>query len=472
LLDDPQVYVDMADDQANNRIDQLVEQLANLVAAMNQDRTGQQGGTAAFALTPGHDGPNEALNWKQRLSQQVWRDGIQPLSLAAGEFHTTSSAVNDFKATMSLKAVVMNWNPLFLIPNCGTSGEEVDLLKHPTKPTVAEITASAQAYISGNQVNSRKAQDNYMCCLTILASCSKNARARLYVDVEEWNLKDGNDEWKPTAPLLFRTLILMATSDNKATEQYYRDMLRNCWNVMVENNYDVIVFNTDFLSNYNELKERGKEWDDAITTLFEVYRAVPDHLFSEYFKTRNEEWLDDKHPDLTVYTLTAKAASKYNYYKQKGTWGEPSPDQKRIIALTGEVNQLSKVNGDLKLAAEAKSKQPAKKLSPKAAPFNPKGTKTKNKKSTKDKQKQKKDEAWKKVPPSAGQPSTKTVDGRTYQWCIHHMAWTIHSSKECKLGKERIAEQSRANSATVASSTTVSEINYLASVAAASHRDE
>jgi len=71
-----------------------------------------------------------------------------------------------------------------------------------------------------------------------------------------------------------------------------------------------------------------------------------------------------------------------------------------------------------------------------------------------------------------GTPFPKTVNGRTYQWCIHHMAWTIHSSKECKLGKERIAEQSRANSATVASSTTVSEMNYLASVAAASHRDE
>ena len=113
--------------------------------------------TVAFALTPGHVRPNDALDWDQKLSQQVWRDGIQPLPLAAGEFQTMSSAVNDFRATMSSKAGVMGWKALFLIPNCGTSGEEVDLLKHPTKPTIAEITASAQEYISGNQVDSRKA---------------------------------------------------------------------------------------------------------------------------------------------------------------------------------------------------------------------------------------------------------------------------------------------------------------------------
>ena len=35
-----------------------------------------------------------------------------------------------------------------------------------------------------------------------------------------------------------------------------------------------------------------------------------------------------------------------------------------------------------------------------------------------------------------------------YHWCEHHMAWTMHSPKECRLGKER--KEEKASSATVA----------------------
>ena len=35
-----------------------------------------------------------------------------------------------------------------------------------------------------------------------------------------------------------------------------------------------------------------------------------------------------------------------------------------------------------------------------------------------------------------------------YHWCERHMAWTMHSPKECRLGKER--KEEKALSATVA----------------------
>ncbi len=64
--------------------------------------------------------------------------------------------------------------------------------------------------------------------------------------------------------------------------------------------------------------------------------------------------------------------------------------------------------------------------------------------------KQKKDEAWKKVPPKKGEKQEKEHGGRTYFWCVHHMAWTMHSPKDCRLGKEQKGENKVANSATVA----------------------
>ncbi len=63
---------------------------------------------------------------------------------------------------------------------------------------------------------------------------------------------------------------------------------------------------------------------------------------------------------------------------------------------------------------------------------------------------QKKDKAWKKVPPKDGEKHEREQDGHTYYWCVHHMAWTMHPPKDCRLGKEQKWENKVANSATVA----------------------
>jgi hypothetical protein len=39
-----------------------------------------------------------------------------------------------------------------------------------------------------------------------------------------------------------------------------------------------------------------------------------------------------------------------------------------------------------------------------------------------NKQCQKKDTAWKKVPPKAGEPLTKRIRNKDFHWCKHHIA--------------------------------------------------
>jgi hypothetical protein len=63
--------------------------------------------------------------------------------------------------------------------------------------------------------------------------------------------------------------------------------------------------------------------------------------------------------------------------------------------------------------------------------------KLKNKKNTSNKKAQKLDEAWKRVAPKEGKPTKKDVGGKTYQWCVHHMAWGVHSAQDCHLGASR-----------------------------------
>ncbi len=43
-----------------------------------------------------------------------------------------------------------------------------------------------------------------------------------------------------------------------------------------------------------------------------------------------------------------------------------------------------------------------------------------------NKHRQKRDAAWKKVPPKAGKPLTKSIRAKDFHWCKHHMAWNVH----------------------------------------------
>ncbi len=153
----------------------------------------------------------------------------------------------------------------------------------------------------------------------------------------------------------------------------------------------------------------------------------------------HEDYLNGKLPTMTHEFLVGMAKSKFNYLRNKGMWGAISHDDDKIVAMTAAINKLK---GQLKLSPQlaAVAEKGNKKK---------KGQKNKNKKDKIDRVKQKKDKAWKKVLPKEGEKQEKEHSGRTYFWCIHHMAWTMHSPKECRLGKEQKGENKVANSATV-----------------------
>jgi hypothetical protein len=118
----------------------------------------------------------------------------------------------------------------------------------------------------------------------------------------------------------------------------------------------------------------------------------------------------------------------------RDVWGAKSPEEERLVALIAELK------GKLKLAPELAKKKKGGKKDKKAGE-----AKVKNKKNTSNKRNQKQEEAWKKTPPKDGEPKEKVSKGKTYHWCEHHMAWGIHSPKDCRLGNAR-KEDSKAPS--------------------------
>jgi hypothetical protein len=258
--------------------------------------------------------------------------------------------------------------------------------------------------------------------------------------------KDFIIEGVECAPLMYKVIMRLATIDSVATTKALRNNLQNLGTYASTVSGDIDKINTEFDKNYSQIIARGATVDDPVGILFEAYKVVPCHNFKTYIHRMQDDYLDGKLPTMSHESLMGLAKNKFNYLKNEGTWGAKSFEDDKIIAMAAAIENLKgqlKLNPKLAKAAEGKDKKEKK-------------GKGKNKKNNADKVKQKKDEAWKKVPPKDGEKKTKEHDGRTYHWCVHHMAWTMHDPKECRLGLERKGDDKGAKPSVVAASATTS----------------
>jgi hypothetical protein len=167
----------------------------------------------------------------------------------------------------------------------------------------------------------------------------------------------------------------------------------------------------------------------------------------------------------------ATTKAKMDYLKLKGKWGAKSLDDEKIVAMMAKITALK---GQLKLDPKLSTiAEEGKKKGNKGE----KGKKWKDKKNTSNKKDQKRDEMWKRVPPKDNEKKGKQVGKYTYNWCKHHMAWTVHKPSDCKLGKKHKDDQkkdcNKANSAVIASAaTTTIRPCYAALLATLANLDE
>ncbi len=219
----------------------------------------------------------------------------------------------------------------------------------------------------------------------------------------------------------------LATINSIATNKALQENINSLPQYAASVNGDVDLINSYFDVNMLQLLVRGQTFDDPIAKLFDAYLATPDHTFRQYIAKKQDDYHDGNlGHQFTYKSLMAQATAKFTYLTTRKIWGAKSPDKEHLIAM------IADLKGKLKLAPALDAKH--KKDGTKEVKG---GLKTKNKKNTSNKTYQKKEEAWKRLPPKDGEPATKDVGGKKYQWCIHHMAWGIHSAQECHLGASR-----------------------------------
>ena len=142
-----------------------------------------------------------------------------------------------------------------------------------------------------------------------------------------------------------------------------------------------------------------------------------------------------------------RAENKYEVrlLDKENTWGKPTEDQEKIVAMTAEINSLKKACGSTTTPKPTKQKTRGKTQTNKKA--QPKKMKEQKKK-TNNKW------AWKSKPPKdtddkESNAFIKTFEGKKYYSCLNHNngagMWTLHHPNDCEAGKAAPSPSTNAN---------------------------
>ena len=461
-----------------NQLANLTEAVANLTAASASSATGASSGSSptsssapSFALAPGLAQPGALLDYTTKYGSNQWTQGTASLST---HVDLKTGVTEVFRSELNQRSNNQGWQALFKFQD--SEGATIHLIDHYGRIDLDQVKAQTADLVGvGSNVKTRKAQDNAQACQCLFNSLTVSAKALVLTHRDDYIVTtanaDGDQETFTVAARMLKVIMNIITVDSRATERQLRANMRNLPAVMRQCNYDIELFQKYVKENLSQLDSRGAKVEDEIQLLFEGYKAAGDVTFVKHMQT-----LQESHDNnwnglgaMTAQKLNAMALDKYKILKKVWRKQVVGSAEQQIVAMNAEIGRLRDESSRLKGQLKLKSK---------TNPNNKKQGKTKNKKSNTNKSKQKQEEIARKTPPKDGEPLTKTVKGKVLNWCPHHMAWVAHLPEDCKLGKQRMAEQLQAQSATtseganVASSSTTQALDYLAAVATSAARDE
>ena len=381
-----------------------------------------------FALTPATSNLTGLIDFASKLGTMVYKEGCKKLSDDEG-FSMTPATTSAFVKAFNNRCNIMGWNQgtQGITSHANATGVIIDIVKAygQIDETTLKTRCDDFCKAGGANFQNRAAQNNHMMAQCLTNSLTPAAQARLEPYQAQFTF-DGIEY----GPLKYKIIMRLATIDSVATTETLRKNLDNLPIYAASVNGDVDMINSYFDATYSQIIARGATVDDPLAKLFDGYLAVPDATFNKYIKGKQERYHDDELGATYTYeNLMAQASAKFSFLKTREVWGAKSPEEERLVALIAELK------GKLKLAPELEKKKKEGGKKGKGGGENSK--KVKNKKNTSNKKNQKQEEQWMKTPPKDGDPKEKTHKGKAYHWCEHHMAWGMHSPKDCRLGASR-----------------------------------
>ena len=376
-----------------------------------------------FALTPGVSNIANPLDYSTKSGVMNYQRGTEALSI---KFDGEVASLTTFIEKLSDRAIEMGWghphaNILDISTTVAGIVTDYNLLEQFGQVKLQDVIDHATDTWIGRQT--RAAQNAVMMYYCIMASITEEANVKVLTETDKFIING-----IPDGPCLFKYLVDVVNIDTRATVTHIRTNLSNLDSQISALNFDIAKFNLYVKEQRKQLQSRGERSDDILVNLFKAYNNVPDKVFVDYILRKKESY--EEGSDVTVDSLMADSLNRFQALKSEGKWKLESPEDKNYVALQTELSEFKDLLKKSRL-----------KLSDKYLPkANTKSGKKKNssKSDSSGKQKSKKsDEKWRKLPPKDYEPQTKVVKGKTYHWCIHHMAWVRHHPDECQLKKQR-----------------------------------
>ena len=431
----------------NAELAQQIANLTNVVANLAQAigtggaaGAGGAGGAPSFATSPGVADVDQLIDYTTKRGASLYEQGTKAL---ATPFDLKSNQVVIFQKELKDRASMMGWNQgtQGITKFTNKDGEDIDLIDEYGRIDEGTLKTACDEFMTGANSDKRAAQNNEQMWRCIYNTLTEEAKATLLTYSTDYVVQVQGQP-KEVGPLMYKTMMRLATLDGNATVQALRANLRELTNYAIKVNGDIDAIHKYFNQNYAQLKSRGKSVDDVHTILFEAYKVVPDANFHAYMDRLYDDWVDQTGDmkDATHEEVMKKAKQRFDLLNHNDKWGAKSPEQEQIIALEAQLKDLKlskKLLDKLKNKDKDKDKDKDKQKESKG------DKQGKNKKNTANKRFQKQDEEWKKTPPKEGEPWVKQVGKKLWYWCIHHMKWCVHKPEDCQLGKQAQTDQAK-----------------------------
>jgi hypothetical protein len=371
-------------------------------------------GAPVFAETPAKLNADAIIDYSTTSGIKLYNTASARLPIT---FDITSQTANLFCDALKDRANKSGWytgaGNILTIPDAG--GTNRDLITEYGRLSMADINTHVATYIDGNTRCTQNAAQMLTC---IKESLSDAGKLKILAESEKWKVND-----KESGTLLFKYVMQKAIVDTRATSSFFRENLLSLDSYITTVDSNIELFNQYVNVNRAGLEARGEKTDDLVINLFKAYLNVADQNFVEYMKKKKDDY-DEGTATLEPETLMTHALNKYHILVQERKWKSMSPQDEQLVALKAQYEQLRDAN--LRLAKSISGKKMTKSGGQNKA--KPKGNKSKG-------TTQQKHDPWKKEPPKDGEPHTKVVNNKNYNWCPFHKAWTFHTPSDCHLGQ-------------------------------------
>ena len=323
-----------------------VTNTTTVVQLLSQQSGGTNAGPLPFAISPGQAEAATLIDMRSKRGTSLndARCRELPTKFDFSPKHTVS-----FETKLKRRAAKMGWDNASqgIIKWTNTDGMAIGLISQYGQINAATLKTACDIFLTGAKSAERMAQNNAMASKPVLATLTDDANIKLLAYRDEYEVTpDGANSSVVVFPLLYKTIMRLATLDTSATSAAIRNNIMKVAEYAKKVNGDVDQINAFVDLNYTQLKARGDTVPDASTAIMKAYIASPDVKFSKYFSKKLDDYWDEtpEMHNISVEALLKKAKSKFDLIKSQDEWGALSQEAQDIIALKSMVDEMLSVN--------------------------------------------------------------------------------------------------------------------------------